>query len=146
MGDSPERLGGNSTPDTIVLLDSDRLLISGFGVGPDGGDGDDLGDELSGLLRLVGFLERLGGELVLDLTRDVVLLGDVLAIFREVISITMRNPEIGERERATHEVVPIGNRQSAASSTSKMDSDIFSGMTPALHTTYSLDTDLIRQT
>jgi hypothetical protein len=77
-----ERLLGDAVADTVVLLDRDIVLLLRLGVDHLGPDGDNLVLELAGSLGAGGALERLGGEGVLLLARDVVLGGDVLTCAR----------------------------------------------------------------
>lgn len=74
-----QALGGDSRSNTVVLGNGDGRLVASLGVDDLGGDGHNLGLELALLLRLRSLLERLGGEVILLGTRDVVLGGDVLA-------------------------------------------------------------------
>lgn len=69
-------LGGDA--DSVVVVDNDLLLLLGLGVNVLDLDGDDFGDKLASLLGGSSLLVRVGGKLVLSLTGDVVLLGNVL--------------------------------------------------------------------
>ena len=77
-----EGLLGDAVADTVVLLDRDVVLLLRLGVDHLGPDGDNLVLELARSLGAGGALERLGGEGVLLLARDVVLGGDVLTCAR----------------------------------------------------------------
>lgn len=73
-----EALLGDAAADAVVLGDGELALLVRLRVDPLGLDGDDLGLELARLLGSLGALERLGGEGVLRLARDLVLSRDVL--------------------------------------------------------------------
>lgn len=73
-----EALLGDAVADPVVLLDRDGDLVARLGVRDLRHDGHDLRNELAGLLRGGGLLERLGCKVVLHVARDVVLFGDVL--------------------------------------------------------------------
>lgn len=74
-----EALLGDAAADAVILGDSELALLVRLRVDPLGLDGDDLGLELARLLGSLGALERLGGERVLRLARDLVFGRDVLA-------------------------------------------------------------------
>lgn len=72
-----QALDGGTGTDTIILGDNDLLLVT-LGILDDGLDGDDLVIELALSLSAGGLLEGKGSELVLLLTGNVEVGGDVL--------------------------------------------------------------------
>lgn len=73
--DLAEALSGDARSDTVVLGDGDLLGLVGLGIGPLDLQGGEFLVEEAGLLSLESLLVAGSGELILDLTGDLAVLG-----------------------------------------------------------------------
>lgn len=145
MGDTVLREGGlelgealrsDAVPDAIILVHNDGRLLLRLGVGPLDGNGDDLISELARLVGSSSLLEGLGGELVLDLARDTIVLGDVLGRDthgqQAVLGILVfENLVRNVRCRACS--VPVGHRLNASTCEGSLSKDV---VLPSTENTY----------
>jgi hypothetical protein len=73
-----QALSCHTIPNPVIRVDDNDLLLLSLGIYDLGFQRDDLCPELTSLLSGSRFLERLGGEFVLLLTRNTKVAGDVL--------------------------------------------------------------------
>ena len=73
-----QRLGGDPIPDAVILVNNNLRLLLRLGIDEGYGEGNDLVLEFALFLSNSSLVERLGSELVLYLTSDTKVLGDVL--------------------------------------------------------------------
>ena len=73
-----QRLGSDAVTDAVIPVNNDLGLVLRLGIDELDSDGEDLFLEFALFLSSSGLVERLGGELILNLTSDAKILGDVL--------------------------------------------------------------------